>query len=53
MVFQNRMDSVYRDSLELGIYSETTYLYNKKEKSNKKLEMYSALELLACHIQLS
>lgn len=46
-------DSVFRDSLELDIYSKTTYLYKEREKSNKKLEMYSALEPLAHHIQLS
>lgn len=52
-ISKQRTDSVFGDSLKLGIYSKTTYLYNEREKSNKKLEMYSALEPLAHHIQLS
>lgn len=40
-ISKQRMDSVFRDSLEFGIYSKTTYLYNRREKSNKKLEIYS------------
>lgn len=52
-ISKQRMDSVFGDSLKLGIYSKTTYLCNEREKSNKKLEMYSALEPLAHHIQLS